>query len=204
MKLFFARHGESEANVLHVVSNRELPHGLTAVGRQQATALANRLKDSEVSQIFTSPILRAVQTTEILAAELGLSYTVTDALREYDCGILEGRSDEETWRRHSELAEDWVVRRQWERKLEGGESFFDIRNRFAPFIDSLICKPEYAEQAILLLGHGGTLRMMLPLILSNVDQGFVEAHPLAHTTCVVAEQCEDRLQCLQWGDITFS
>ncbi len=204
MKLYFARHGESEANVLHVVSNRGFQHGLTATGRRQAATLAGVLKNSGISIIFTSPIMRAVQTTEIIAAELGLPYTVTDALREYDCGILEGNADEETWRQHRELAEDWVVCNNWQRKLEGGESFLDIQDRFVPFVEQLKRDPKYAHTTLLLLGHGGTFRMMLPLILNNVDQAFVEAHLLDHTTCIVAEQREDDLQCLQWGDITFS
>jgi len=33
MKLYFARHGESEANTLGVISNRGLKHGLTDTGR---------------------------------------------------------------------------------------------------------------------------------------------------------------------------
>ena len=40
MKLYFVRHGESEANLLHELSNRGLRHGLTDLGREQAGLLA--------------------------------------------------------------------------------------------------------------------------------------------------------------------
>ena len=40
MRIYFARHGESEANLLHVFSNRGVKHGLTARGRAQAETLA--------------------------------------------------------------------------------------------------------------------------------------------------------------------
>lgn len=43
MRLIFARHGESQANVERIISNRALPHGLTAKGRAQAETLALRL-----------------------------------------------------------------------------------------------------------------------------------------------------------------
>jgi broad specificity phosphatase PhoE len=203
MKLYFARHGESEANILHVISNRTLPHHLTATGRTQAAALAEQLTSAGISMIFTSPVLRAVQTTEILVTTLGLTYTVTDALREYDCGILEGKSDEESWRLHRKLAEDWVIRKNWQRKIEGGESFLDIRNRFVPFIAQVTHEPAYANRNILLLGHGGTFRMMLPLILTNIETAFVETHPIHHTTCIIAEQGINGLYCLQWGEISL-
>jgi broad specificity phosphatase PhoE len=36
MKLYVTRHGESEANILHIISNRDLPHPLTKKGSLQA------------------------------------------------------------------------------------------------------------------------------------------------------------------------
>jgi broad specificity phosphatase PhoE len=58
--------------------------------------LAEKLKPVPISAIFTSPLGRAVETTKILSQTLGLPYQITDALREYDCGILEGKSDPES------------------------------------------------------------------------------------------------------------
>lgn len=95
MKLYFTRHGESEANLLREHSNRGFRHPLTSKGREQAAILAQKLVDVPVPQLFTSPIMRAVQTAEILSGTLGVPYESADALREYDCGILEGRADEE-------------------------------------------------------------------------------------------------------------
>ena len=43
MNLYFARHGESEANIQNVISNRGWPHQLTLNGRQkQAARLAEQ------------------------------------------------------------------------------------------------------------------------------------------------------------------
>src|SRR5215510_3422657 len=95
MKIYFARHGESEANLLHEFSNRGVKHGLTQKGRAQAAELAVELAAKPILRIYSSPLLRATQTAGILAEALGLEVEVTDALREYDCGVLEGRADEE-------------------------------------------------------------------------------------------------------------
>ena len=96
MKLYFVRHGESEANILHEISNRGWKHGLTEKGREQSRQLAQNLSASGISKIFTSPLRRAVETAQILALELGAPLEVTQALAEYDCGILEGKSDEQS------------------------------------------------------------------------------------------------------------
>src|SRR6476646_8171101 len=51
MKLYFVRHGESEANLLREISNRGTRHGLTAKGRAQATALAQSLSRGDPAHL---------------------------------------------------------------------------------------------------------------------------------------------------------
>ena len=67
MRIHFARHGESLANQLHVISNRGLVHGLTLEGRQQALGLAHLLEDRPISRVYTSPLLRAIETGVLVA-----------------------------------------------------------------------------------------------------------------------------------------
>ena len=61
---------------------------------QQAEALARRLKGIPIQRIYTSPLLRAVETSQILAGWLKVEFEITPALREFDCGIMEGHADE--------------------------------------------------------------------------------------------------------------
>ena len=197
MKLYFVRHGESEANTKHVISNRESTFGLTERGRGQARILADRLKGIPFTTIFSSPILRARETAEILSQAFSLEYQVTEALREYDCGILEEQSDEESWRLHRHYYDEWTLRHNYTNKPEGGECFVDIKDRFLPFIDSL--KPE-SNGHMLLIGHGGLFHLMLPLVLSNIEDDFVRTHWIGHTECVIAELQDGRFVCRQWDD----
>ena len=200
MKLYFARHGESEANTRHVISNRESPFRLTPQGKGQAITLARNLRDVPFTAIFSSPVRRARETADILSASFGVPYQITEVLREYDCGILEEKSDKESWRVHREIAEDWTLNHNYQRKPEGGECFLDIQNRFLPFIESL---KHGNDEHILLIGHGGLFQLMLPLVLSNIDNDFVRSHGIGHTECVVAEDIPDGFICRQWGDTQF-
>ena len=203
MKLYFVRHGESEANIQHVISNRESPFGLTPRGRGQAKALAENLKDIPITAVYSSPVLRARETAEILSQSFHLPSQVTEALREYDCGILEEKSDEASWKLHREIAEDWTVNHNYLRKPEGGENFLDIKKRFIPFIESFTHNHLNSQNHILFVSHGGLLQLMLPEILTNIDHDFVRLHGIGHTQCIIVELLHDELICKQWGDTNF-
>jgi 2,3-bisphosphoglycerate-dependent phosphoglycerate mutase len=203
MRLYFVRHGESEANRLNEFSNRGLKHGLTPGGTEQAKALANSLKGLSVARLFSSPLLRAVQTAQILSEQLGVSYEVTDALREFDCGILEGKSDAGSWGQFDALNTAWMRDRDWEQKIEGGESFLEIRQRFVPFVERLVTEYEGSGQSIIAVGHGGLYRCMLPLVLVNVDAVFAVKQAIHHADCITAELRPEGLVCLAWGQTTL-
>lgn len=199
MRIYFVRHGESQANVLHEISNRGLRHGLTPKGREQAVALARRLEDRRIAHIYSSPILRAIETSVILAHRLGVDYEISDALREYDCGILEGRADEEAWQGWQALFDAWTVQRRWEQRIEGGESFNDIRARFEPFVEGLVACYGNSETEVACVAHGGLYWMMLPVVLKNVDTELVARNGFDYAACIVAEWRQTGLYCVRWN-----
>ena len=200
MKLTITRHGQSLANTLHVISNRDLPHPLTPFGRLQAEALAFRLSDKGITRIYASPVTRAAETAEIVSGLLSVPVTTTDALREYDCGVLEGRGDEEAWALHEQFIVDWLSRQRRDEAPEGGESFHDIKNRLVPFIESLVKEYGSHDENLLLVTHGGILLLGLPHVLTNVDFTKARSLPLDNTIIIVAEFSQGKLVCRSWGD----
>lgn len=200
MKIFFARHGESQANILHEISNRRLRHPLTQTGREQAARLAHRLQNQSISYIYSSPVLRAIETTVILANQLCIDYEVTEALREYDLGELEGRSDEKTWEFWQELFDDWTIRKDWERRAPGGENFYEVQRRFVPFVNRLIAQYQNTDKNLLCVSHGGLYWMMLPQVLKNVDTEFIRQHgAFTFASFIVSELGAQGLVCLEWN-----
>ncbi len=199
-RLYFVRHGESEANVLNQFSNGLGKHPLTERGRQQAAALAGRLRGASISRVYSSPVLRARQTAEVLSAELKAGLTIEEALREFDVGVLEGKSDRASWDAYWDLVEAWVKRHDWGRRIEGGESFVEIRDRFLPFIRRIVRELARVSGGVVLVGHGGTYRCMLPLVFENVSFEFATEHGLGETGYVVGKPGSNGLVCLSWGE----
>ena len=149
MILYFVRHGESVANVEKIVSNRGFRHPLTDKGKQQVHDLADALQNVEISHIYTSSLQRAVQTAEILGKPRQLEYEINDALCEGDCGILEGRGDSETWQMIIGLESEWFEKGNFDARIDGGESFNDIANRFVSFVQQVVETHSDANGAIL-------------------------------------------------------
>jgi len=197
MRLFFTRHGESQANVARVISNRDLPHPLTEKGRAQALSLADRMATEQIVAIYASPILRAQQTAQLIGKHLALPIIISDALREFDCGVMEGRADEEAWAAHHRVTAAWA-RGDYVQSIPGGESYLDMQARFVPFVNQLVAHHAQSDDGILLISHGSLLHQMLPLVLSNIDNTFVEQHPLRNCACVYTSVKNGTLYCSDW------
>lgn len=203
MQIVFTRHGESEANILRIISNRDLPHRLTEQGRLQAISLADQLAASPVAALYASPILRAQETAEIVAERLGISFEIVDALREFDCGMKEGLGDADAWQAHQDVMAAWEGG-NLSARIPGGESFEDMQNRFLPFIELLKAKHIAASGRVVLVSHGSLLHNMLPSIFNKIDRAFVSHHPLRNCDCVFAALDGDRFVCSQWGEVKLS
>lgn len=199
MHLLFCRHGESDANVARVISNRDLPHHLTAAGRRQAAALAEWLRAWAPQGVYTSPVPRAVETAEIVSQALGLPLEISAALREYDCGVLEGRGDEAAWALHRALPDEWLAGKD-DRRIPGGESLNDMRARFVPFVQGLVARHRGTADGLVLIGHGGLYRWMLPEVVRGVDAAAFQAHGLGYAGCWVAELRDHGLACVAWRE----
>ena len=194
------RHGESTANLLREFSNSGLKHPLTEQGVAQAHAVARELSGLLVERIYSSPVLRAQQTAQILAASLSAPLEVSEALREWSVGVYEGTTDPLGWELHRQVQEDWFIEQKLDSRMPGGESFREIQQRFVPFIEGLV--RDGGNPNIVLVGHGGLYVAMLPLIFRNVDFAFARQHGFSYTGCAVAEARSVGLYCTSWCGIT--
>lgn len=201
MIFYFVRHGESVANVENIISNRGFQHPLTPLGEQQVEALAHDLREVPITHIYTSPLQRALQTAEIIGKERGITPVITDALREFDCGVLEGRGDAESWEQLKNVWVSWLQEGDLDARLEGGESYNDVLARFIPFIEGL--KEHHAPTDVLVLvAHGGTYLTGLPAVLINITQEYAISQRIGNAHIIKADLASEGLICRDWcGDV---
>lgn len=93
MRIFFIRHGDPNYK----------DDCLTDIGRLQAAAMAERMKDEGVTEIISSSCGRAYETAKHLADKLSLPITQYDELREIAWGA---KDSEDTLPRHGH---PWLV-----------------------------------------------------------------------------------------------
>jgi len=104
MRLLLIRHAESTGNRQRRLQGRaDFP--LTERGRRQAQELATALSRQAVRAVHSSPIKRALDTAEAIAAHFGLTVDVQAALQEYDFGELSGLTWPEIRERRPQLIE---------------------------------------------------------------------------------------------------
>lgn len=157
MKIYLVRHARQESPLCNV------DVALAKEGVLQAKLLAQRMKKwIPVDAIYSSVLLRAVQTAGILAETLEIAPMPGDAaVNEIEFGELTGLSDREIDARFGAFMER---RRSLEADLAfpGGECGADVFARAYPFLQKVAAAGH--EHAVVVT-HGGTIRAILAGVL---------------------------------------
>lgn len=116
-KVYFIRHGLRDTRI----KDDELAP-LTEKGRKDVESLSERLFTEEITNIYTSPFLRAKETIAPLASKLAHEFFVVEDLKEREVGSWVDDLQEFTQKQ-------WADRNY---KLETGESLNDVLERAVP------------------------------------------------------------------------
>lgn len=149
MRLYAARHGQTEWNVLWKnCGTTDVP--LNELGVAQAHELAQAAEKHPIHLIISSPMIRARQTAQVIADRMHIPVLTDQRLVEQNYGIFEGghRKDPEFLR----------VKRNFPTRYPGGESMLDVAARIFPLLDEI--KEKYPDKNVLIVCHGGVLRLV--------------------------------------------
>ena len=169
--MLLLRHGQTELSVQKRFSGvGEQP--LTEHGRVQAAAAAARLATSGATAVVSSPLRRARETAELVAAALDLELAVEPGLRETDFGDWEGYTFAE-------------VRQKWPRELDAwladpavappfGESFDATTTRVRQARDRVLAS--YGGRTVVLVSHVTPIKTLLRLALDAPPSALYRMH----------------------------
>ncbi len=150
-RLLLIRHAESEWNAEKRWQGRADPP-LSETGRVEAKRAAQALR-GEIDRVVASPQMRARDTAQIIADELGLDVVRTDErLCEVDVGEFSGLNAEEVEARFSREAAAWRTR-DLDVRPPGGETRREMLERVVPALERIASD----EGRILVLTHGGVI-----------------------------------------------
>lgn len=160
MKIFFIRHGETTGDIENRYGGTYDDH-LSEKGKGQSQGLAQVLKGKSIEVIFSSSLIRAQETSQILADTLGCEIKTVPELQERNqYSFLSGMTKEEALQKHPKEVEMLKDRLN---TIEGAESYEDFSNRISGVFESLVKDSKY--NSIAMLSHGGPLRVLFRDIL---------------------------------------
>jgi probable phosphoglycerate mutase len=152
--LWLVRHGESTWNVQGLVQGHADDAVLTALGQRQAAELGAHFTDASIAAIYSSDLLRARQTADGMAANLGLPVWVDARLRERSFGDVEGQAVAALTPALTGIDGETVI--DADAHPSGGESLNDVYRRTEQFVAMLEATASAGD--IVVVAHGGSLR----------------------------------------------
>ena len=157
-KIYLIRHAEAEGN-LYRRSQGQYNSNVTALGRRQIAALAERFQDVHLDALWSSDLYRTQSTAAaILKYHPELTLNLTPRLREIDVGVWEDRP----W---GNLAEEYPEQmylfsndpERW--SVPGGEPYRDVAARIRSVVLELAAR--YGGGTIAAVTHGLAVRALL-------------------------------------------
>jgi probable phosphoglycerate mutase len=167
-RLYLVRHGENPANLSHEFSHRRIDYPLTEKGRLQARQTAEHLASIPFDLLATSPLLRAVETTDLIGERQRCPITVVEEFREMNVGSLEGMVPQsEAWSQYAEMMRRWFGGHP-EVPFPSGESRPELVGRFRRGLEQLAAGR--SDASLLVVGHGGIFTHGVAELCGIADQ----------------------------------
>ena len=162
LTLYFARHGQTEANVQKRFSgDKDTP--LTPLGLTQAAQVGHILKrelgDACGWQFISSPLARAATTMRIARQTMGLpadGFATDNRLKEINLGVWDQLTDQEA-RALSPILFEKRGNDKWHVRVPGGENYAEVAARVSDWVSEL-------KTNTIAISHGATTRILRGLL----------------------------------------
>jgi broad specificity phosphatase PhoE len=154
--IYLVRHGQTDWNVSKTIQGQsDIP--LNAKGEEQAHELKDILNNVDFDAVFSSDLLRAKRTAEILNLDRELAIQTTEAIRERAFGAYEGKTMIENFEKIQTLLDEYKTHPHViESKVETNDIFM---GRVITFIREISIA--YTNKQVLLVSHGNLMRSLL-------------------------------------------
>ena len=159
MICYLVRHGKDDGTVRGGWSQQPL----TNEGKAQADELASFVQGSDlaIKHIYSSDLLRAMQTAQSVADKLHLPIVPMPEFREVNNGDLAGIKNEQANKMYPGLYWNTL---DWEQRYPGGESPREFYERISTAWDAFQKMALNRNENVLLVTHGGVINVILSIV----------------------------------------
>ncbi|MDO8528037.1 MAG: histidine phosphatase family protein [Deltaproteobacteria bacterium] len=158
LDLLLVRHGQTDWNVIRRVMGHN-PIALNDVGKKQAGDLKNWLCKMEIDAVYSSPMLRAKETAQILVADRkGLSVIEEPGVAEVHYGDWVGLTFEEVRKQHGKIFSDYHSNASGV-QIPGGESVKTAQKRAVDAVERM--RATHKGQRVVVVSHADVIKMIL-------------------------------------------
>lgn len=177
--LYLIRHGQSAGNAEGRFGGHSASP-LSPLGLRQAEITAKALLKERITAIYSSDLLRAVQTAEVLAERTGLQVNSTGVFRERNVGVLEGLTFDEA---EKEFPGDYraLVDRNVAHVITKGESYRQLVDRAAAAIDEILTRHDGGKIAV--FAHTGTICFLTLYLMGALNADTVSTPWIVTSNC---------------------
>ncbi len=151
---FIVRHGETEWNAQGRIQGHT-DISLSDIGIQQSRLVAQRLAGVSLDVAYSSDLARSAETARQILEQRNVPLHTTERLREFNKGVFEGLTPEETGQRYPDLYKASQVN-DLDFAPPGGESIRQTSARMNAIMTEL--RARHPDENVLIVGHGGALR----------------------------------------------
>ena len=147
-----------------ILAGRHMETHLTEYGRQQVVDSAKQLiKNIAIEKVYTSPVIRTVETAQIVCQILGTEYAIDERLYETEMGRLVGMNYEEITTKYGDVLTRFYS--DYDPVLEsfGVEAFASVKHRIMSLLDDLLYKHE--DNNVLMVTHLDPIKAALATLL---------------------------------------
>ena len=163
--IYIIRHGQTEINQRHALQGRS-DYPLNEAGIREARNAAEALKTVAFDRVFTSPLMRARQTAEIVAP--GLEQVIDSRLIEMDYGPYEGADLYHLPREVLTFFSDFVHHPA----PDGMEQLGDVVKRAGAFLEDI----RHLEGNILISTHAIAMKGLLEYLTPGAGGAYWSRH----------------------------
>ena len=156
MVIYIIRHGETDWNVLRKFQGRtDIP--LNENGRQVAEWTREGLKDVPFDVVYTSPLLRAKETAQIIVGDRKIPIIEDERIIEMNFGSYEGveaRLQDDNLKLFFKAPKEYIA-------PAGGERIEEVLKRADDFLEELYSNTNLLNSTVLISTHGAMLSALM-------------------------------------------